>query len=127
MARAQTWNKYITSMKNNSCNWVVHAKISKWYIPEEPQTMEKQSLDHPSSPPNKMFDGHIRRPCLACAKAGRRLGPPWVWCGAAYPCCTVATLLPTLAAPCCSPWCAFQAQKAFSTVPKLTFGTFKPL
>ena len=45
----------------------------------------------------------------------------------AYPCCTVATLPPSLAAPCCSPCCTFQAQKAFSTVPKLPFGTLKPL
>ena len=46
----------------------------------------------------------------------------------AYPCCTVATVLPSLAAPCCSPCCTlFQAQKAFSTVPKLLFGTLKPL
>ena len=30
----------------------------------------------------------------------------------------MATLLPSLATPCCSPCCTFQAQKAFSTVPK---------
>ena len=66
--------------------------------------------------PNKSFPLHsvsrIRRPCLALAKAGRRLGPPWVWSFA------VPTLAAHRALPTRGP---FQLQ---SSVPPLCLKAF---
>ena len=46
--------------------------------------ISKDRMDHSRCTRNipkltHSIETNIRRPCLALAKAGRRLGPPWVW------------------------------------------------
>ena len=80
------------------------------------------------SRPRKLFDGSeadVWHPQTLVRSRSAFTAPPST--------CHNAASLPLLdrghpaAAPCCSPCCTFQAQKAFSTVPKLPFGTLKRL